>query len=246
MWVPGIGAAVAEFLLQNSHNVVLIARTEQPLEELRKRYPEQVFVLVGDLGDLSLAQKAVQGALEAFGKLDGLIINHGMMDPVTRIETSDIEGWRKLFDVNFFSAVAFVSVDKSETVLFLTEQAKAAIPIMRESNGCVVFTSSGVSTGAYSTWGAYGASKAAMNHFARQIAVEEPSVTSIAVRPGVVDTDMQRQLREVHSAVMAAKDNEKFLGLHQAGKLLRPDQPGHVMARMVLDPPKELGGKYVE
>ena len=71
-------------------------------------------------------------------------------------------------------------------------------------------------------------------------------MTSIAVRPGVVDTDMQRQLREIHSAVMASKDNEKFLGLHQAGKLLRPDQPGNVMARMVLDPPKELSGKYVE
>ena len=85
-----------------------------------------------------------------------------------------------------------------------------------------------------------------MNHFARQVAVEEPDITSIAVRPGVVDTDMQRQLRDVHSAVMAAKDNEKFLGLHQAGKLLRPDQPGHVMAKMVLDPPKELSGKYVE
>ena len=109
--MPGIGAAIAEFLLQNSHNVVLIARTEQPLEELRKRYPEQVSVLAGDLGDLSLAQKAVQSALEAFGKLDGLIVNHGMMDPVTKIETSDIEGWRKLFDVNFFSAVAFVSID---------------------------------------------------------------------------------------------------------------------------------------
>ena len=85
-----------------------------------------------------------------------------------------------------------------------------------------------------------------MNHFARQLAVEEPEITSIAVRPGVVDTDMQRQLREVHSTVMAAKDNDKFLGLHQAGKLLRPDQPGHVMAKMALDPPTDLSGKYVE
>ncbi|KAL9067751.1 MAG: hypothetical protein Q9161_006660 [Pseudevernia consocians] len=227
----GIGAAIAEFLLKQSHNVVLIARTEQPLEELRKIYPKQVLILAGDLGDFLLAQKAVASALEAFGNLDGLIVNHGMMDPVMKIETSDIEEWRKLFDVNFFSAVAF---------------AKAAIPTLRESYGCIVFTSSGVSTGAYSTWGAYGASKAAINHLARQLAVEEPKVTSIAVRPGVVDTDMQRQLREVHSAVMAAKDNAKFLGLHQAGKLLRPDQPGHVMARMVLDPPKDLSGKYVE
>lgn len=108
--VTGIGAAIAEFLLTNSHNVVLIARTEQPLEDLRKRYPEQVVVLAGDLGDVSLAQKAVDSALKVFGGLDGLIINHGMMDPMTKIETSDIEEWKKLFDVNFFSAVAFVSM----------------------------------------------------------------------------------------------------------------------------------------
>lgn len=85
-----------------------------------------------------------------------------------------------------------------------------------------------------------------MNHFARQLAVEEPEITSIAVAPGVVDTDMQQQIREVHTAVMLGKDSEKFLGLHQAGQLLRPDQPGHMMAQMVLDPPKELSGKYVE
>ena len=119
--MAGIGAAIAEFLLQNSHNVVLIARTENPLDELRKRYPKQVLVLAGNLGDFSLAQKSVESALEAFGKLDGLILNHGMMDPVTKIETSDIEEWKKLFDVNFFSLVAFVSTERSEIFIFLTE-----------------------------------------------------------------------------------------------------------------------------
>ena len=108
--MAGIGAAIAEFLLQKSHNVVLIARTEQPLAELRKRYPKQVVVLARNLGDFSLAQKAVESALQAFGKVDGLILNHGMLDPVTKIETSDIEEWRKLFDVNFFSLVTFVSI----------------------------------------------------------------------------------------------------------------------------------------
>ena len=125
-------------------------------------------------------------------------------------------------------------------------QAKAAIPELRKSKGAIIFTSSGVSTGAYSTWGAYGGSKAAINHLARQLSVEEPEITSIAVRPGVVDTDMQKQLREVHSAIMAAKDNEKFLGLHAGGKLLKPQQPGNVIAKLALDPPKELNGQYVD
>ena len=106
----GIGAAIADFLLNQSHNVVLIARTEKPLEELRERYPKQSLVLVGDLGDLSLPQKAVDKTVEKFGQLDGVIVNHGIMDPVTKIETSDIEKWKKNFDVNFFSSFAFVSI----------------------------------------------------------------------------------------------------------------------------------------
>ena len=83
-------------------------------------------MLVGNLGDFSLAQKAVESALEAFGKLDGLILNHGMMDPVTKIETSDVAEWRKLFDVNFFSLVAFVSIERSETVICLTETGQSS------------------------------------------------------------------------------------------------------------------------
>ena len=124
--VAGIGAAIAEYLLIKSHNVVLIARTEQPLEEFRKKYPEQVLVLAGDLEDLSLAQKAVDSALEVFGELDGLVVNHGMMDPVVKIETSNIEEWKKLFDVNFFSSVAFVSFKSSETVQCLTQTGQGS------------------------------------------------------------------------------------------------------------------------
>lgn len=119
--MAGIGAAIANLLLKQSHNVVLIARTEQPLEELRKKYPEQVLVLAGDLGDFSLAQKAVDSALARFEALDGLIINHGTLDPVTKIESSDIVEWKNLFDVNFFGAVAFVSIENSVIVRFLIE-----------------------------------------------------------------------------------------------------------------------------
>ena len=125
-------------------------------------------------------------------------------------------------------------------------QTKAALPALRENKGSILLTSSGVSTGAYSSWGPYGASKAAMNQFAAQVASEEPNITTISVRPGVVNTDMQRDLREVHSASMAQKDNDKFLGLHKNNQLLRPEQPGNVIAKMALDPPRSLNGRYVK
>ena len=75
--------------------------------------------------------------------------------------------------------------------------------------------------------------------------MEEPDVTSISIRPGVVDTQMQRDVREKHSKTMQEADNVKFHTLHKEGKLLKPEQPGHVMARLVLDAPKPLSGKFL-
>jgi NAD(P)-dependent dehydrogenase (short-subunit alcohol dehydrogenase family) len=61
------------------------------------------------LSDFSLGQNAVDIAISAFGKVDGLIINHGILGEVARIADCDPAGFRKTFDVNFFSAVACVS-----------------------------------------------------------------------------------------------------------------------------------------
>lgn len=51
---------------------------------------------------------AVDTTIKRFSKLDGLIVNHGTLSPVKRIADSTPEEWRTLFDINFFSALAFV------------------------------------------------------------------------------------------------------------------------------------------
>ncbi|KAL8707667.1 MAG: hypothetical protein Q9220_007329 [cf. Caloplaca sp. 1 TL-2023] len=224
----GIGLAVAEYLIDASHNVVLLARTADPLEKLRSKSPKQVSTCVGDIADFAVAAKAVEIANRDFGQLDGLILNHGILDPATRIANSDPEAWRKCFDVNFFSLI------------------KAALPALRETNGRVIFTSSGASTKAYSTWGAYGASKAAMNHLNLTLAAEEPSLTCLSIRPGVVDTQMQMDVRDVHSSLMDEKDVMKFRTLHEEGKLVKPEQSGHVIAKLAIGAPKKLSGRFLE
>ena len=107
----GIGLAIAEYLLQKSHNVVVVARSRDALERIREKYPQLVRTVAGDLGDLSLAQQAVDLATKEFGRLDGLIVNHGMIEPVAKIRDCKPEDWKRAFDVNLFSAVAFVSLD---------------------------------------------------------------------------------------------------------------------------------------
>lgn len=70
-------------------------------------------------------------------------------------------------------------------------------------------------------------------------------MTSVSVRPGVVDTDMQRDIREKHSTFMDTHDATKFASLKSEGKLLKPEQPGHVIAKLAVDAPKELSGKFL-
>lgn len=81
---------------------------------------------------------------------------------------------------------------------------------------------------------------------ARTLAAEEPDITSVAVRPGVVDTEMQDELAREHFDKMEEKDADRFRTLRSEGKMLRPDQPGNVMARLVLDAGKELDGRFLE
>ena len=78
------------------------------------------------------------------------------------------------------------------------------------------------------------------------LASEEANLTCISIRPGVVDTQMQKELREIHASGMDEKDSAKFFTLHKEGGLLKPEQPGNVMAKLVLDGPAELNGRYLK
>lgn len=109
----GIGLAIAMHLLDHSHNVVVLARSKDALEKIQAQYPQQVRVVVGDMSNLSLAQKAVDVTIQEFGRMDGIVINHGVLTPVKPVADFNVEAWKHNFDVNFFSAVAFVSVHAS-------------------------------------------------------------------------------------------------------------------------------------
>ncbi|RYP49223.1 hypothetical protein DL769_011105 [Monosporascus sp. CRB-8-3] len=225
----GLGLAVAQALLRASHKVFLVARTEKELRTIKEQHPSSVDFITADLADLTVAPKVVRSSLQAFGKIDGLVVNHGVLSPITKISESSAEEWRRAYDINVFSAVALV---------------KEAIPELRKSNGRVVFVSSGAAYGAYTGWGAYGTSKAALNHVCAHLAVEEPSITSVAISPGKVDTAMQKQIREEGMTGMATEVHASFVNKHEKGLLLSPDKPGTVIAKLVDGARKEFSGKH--
>ena len=104
----GIGEAISRYLINHGCNVVLVARSQDRLEKIKNIATDQIRVVAGDVKDCTLPSRTVELAIKEFGRLDGIVINHGVMTKASRIEDSSLEEWKSDFDVNVFSVVAFV------------------------------------------------------------------------------------------------------------------------------------------
>lgn len=130
------------------------------------------------------------------------------------------------------------------TLIDAYKQAQAGIKELRKTKGCLLWVSSGAATKNYVGWDSYGSSKAAINSVSGHIAIEEPDITSVAIAPGRVNTEMQGVLRAEGKDTMDETQYQGFVDAFNSGALLKPEQPGHVMARFVASPRKELSGKF--
>lgn len=99
----------------------------------------------------------------------------------------------------------------------------AAVADIEASRHLVMLTS-GAASSVYEGWSSYGAAKAAIDQWVRDVGAEQSrrgGVHVMAVAPGTVDTGMQAQLRAV--AEDDFPQRQKFLDLHEAGRLSDPD-----------------------
>lgn len=208
-----------------------ISRTRTP--ELETLLSDNLLHIQCDVSDEPSLVRAILQVEQHFSHIDGLVLNAAVVEPMCRIgDSTPLSSWKTHFDVNFFSLITAV---------------RAALPALRRSDvgGRIIFVSSGSAVKGTPAWGPYNASKAAMNSLCRTLSEEESKVTSVALRPGVVDTDMQAMLRTTGGESMSAKDYQKFLNYHTSGELLSPDLPGRVIAALSLQAPASLSGRFV-
>lgn len=229
----GIGLAVTKILLQTFNaNVAALSRTLTPeLEALAG--PSLLFVKT-DVTDEAAVAAAMTTTEETYGSIDGLVLNAGTLYPLGHLGSdTPLSGWKEHFDVNFFALVTCI---------------RTALPALRKSKhgGRVVFVSSGAAAKGVAGWGPYNCSKAAMNGLCRTLSFEEPDVVSVALRPGMVDTEMQNILRDNPKEVMKQSDHNIFVSAHAEGRLVKPEDCGHVIAALALKCPKSLSGEFCE
>lgn len=230
----GLGKATAKALLERGARVVGFARSAEALWDFAHSLPQDAqtsFLPVpGDItrGD-DLARLLEQTRSRFGGQLDGIIHNAGTLGSIQRISQLSIQDWKSSFDVNVFS------------ILDLTQRA---LPLLRESKGRVLVVSSGAATHPYVGWSSYCASKAAVNMLIQSLAAEEPSITSLAIRPGVLDTEMQDYIRQEGKDIMNPSEYAKFTGLKADGKLNDPNLVAKVLSRLALTADEKLNGGY--
>ena len=117
-------------------------------------------------------------------------------------------------------------------VVSVTQTVRVALPALRAAHGAVVIVSSAAATSNIASWAAYNASKAAVNAYARTLANEERDIACFPIHPGIVDTDMQVQIRA--NDQMPAAQREWNASVHRAGTLVPPEQPADERAALAL------------
>ena len=229
----GLGAATAAIAAELGAHVVLNARSAETLaaqvERIRAAGGRASFV-AGDLTQGEVCRRLVATAIEETGRLDAVINNAGILEPIGTISQSDPQEWERNLAINLMAPVRL---------------AQAALPHLRPSRGRIINVSSGAAVHPVFAWGAYCVAKAGLNQLTRQLAAEEDEVTALAIRPGVVDTEMQAQIRQQGAASMPEEVYERFVRYHEEGELLPPALPGRALAVLALYAPPSWSGEVL-
>ncbi len=174
----GLGRALVEALAAAGWQVVTDARHAAELEAVTADLRPHVVAVAGDLTDPAHRQQLVDAALQAGAGIDLLVNNAGGLgpSPLPALSEYPLDSLGALFDVNVFAALGLIQV---------------ALAHLRPGAAVVDITSD-ASVEAYEGWGGYGATKAALDHLGRVLAVERPELRVLTVDPGDMRTDMHQ------------------------------------------------------
>jgi NAD(P)-dependent dehydrogenase (short-subunit alcohol dehydrogenase family) len=136
-----------------------------------------------DVADYAQVDAAVQAMVTAHGRLDVLINNAGVIDPIASLSQADPAAWARQIDVNL-------------TGVF--HGMRAVLPVMlAQGAGTILTVGSGAAYTPLEGWSGYCASKAGAIMLTRAAHLEAGQVVRVlSLSPGTVATDMQAAIRQ--------------------------------------------------
>lgn len=180
----GIGAAVARRFAAEGATVILVARTQGALEEIDDEIRSaggHAVLMPMNLREFDVIDRMGAAVFERFGRLDVLVGNAAVLGGLSPVGHYTPKLWQEVMDVNVTANYRLI---------------RSFDPLLRQSEaGRAIFTTSGVTEGAHAYWGAYAASKAALNAMVKTYAAEmtKTRVKANLVDPGVVRTRLRAE-----------------------------------------------------
>lgn len=201
----GIGKALAEAVPWDGARVIGISR--RPAAGLEH--------LEADLADPSSWPEIGAAFRRELSGFDGdrVVFFHaaGTVEPV---------GFAGEVDTAAYTASVLLNSAASQVVGHLFLSAVRHLEARRH----LVMLTSGAARSVYAGWSSYGAGKAAVDQWVRDVGDEQArrgGVQVLSIAPGTVDTGMQARLRETSEE--AFPNRQKFVDLHAQDKLTRPE-----------------------
>jgi len=174
----GFGLALAGALVTAGWNVVIDGRDRPTLEGAAANLGPRARAVPGDVADAEHRQDLLAAARQ-LGDLTLLVNNASSLgpSPLPRLRDLALEDLTELHRVNVAAPLAMIQL---------------ALPLLEAAGGAVVNVTSDAAVEAYEGWGAYGASKAALEQLSNVLSVEEPAVRIWWLDPGDMRTDMHQ------------------------------------------------------
>jgi NAD(P)-dependent dehydrogenase (short-subunit alcohol dehydrogenase family) len=179
----GIGAAAASALAQAGARVVLTARDGALLGQVAQAIGDSASAHPCDVSDYTAVEALVAETKSRFGRLDALINNAGVIEPIASIADSDPAAWARNITINLTGAYHAI---------------RAVLPgMLADGGGTIVNVSSGAALRPLEGWSAYCSGKAGLHMLTRAIALETAGkgIRVFGFQPGTTDTDMQVLIR---------------------------------------------------
>lgn len=235
----GLGRATALALAEQGAKVVVLARSLHEVEETARLIRGQYGVgrslaVRTDVTEEQDVAEAFETIRRRWGGVDILVNNAGDAGATGPISQVTLAEWRHTLDVNLTGA--FLCARES-----LRDMA-------RRRWGRIVNVSSGAAEGAVPGMAPYSVAKAAIEHFTRLLAAEGApnGVVAVALRPGVVDTRMQEDLRSRTSDTMPPELRAIFAAYKQRGRLVPPERPAQMIAFLCSSRAGDVNGRVLD
>ena len=173
----GFGLALTEELVARGWTVVVDGRDVGVLRAAASSLG--AMAIPGDVADPA-HRREMQSVVERLGALDLLVNNASSLgvSPLPRLERYPLEALESVYRVNVFAPLALI---------------QGLLPALQRARGTVVNMTSDAAVEAYSGWGGYGSSKAALDQLSAILGAEQPKVRVYAFDPGDMLTEMHQR-----------------------------------------------------